>query len=132
MTEQQQPFRYLPGTVFPSDQPTMAVRRDDVYDGAHTYYFTNCLGFNDGKTEYTVGEGQALQFVMKLEDGTIIPGVQSEQLVLALLDRHERLNAKFPSAQYEKMKAGLEMFLEACKERVEERMARGVMGELKK
>jgi len=127
-----QPFRYLDGVVFPSEDKTMAVLQDDTYGGAHKYFITNCLGFNDGKTEYTPGEGQAIQFVMKLEDGTMVPGVQSEQLVLMLLDRHERLNNKFPSDQYEKMKAGLEMFLEAAKERVESRMSRGVMGILQK
>jgi hypothetical protein len=126
------PFRYLEGTVYPSEEKTMAVQTDDQYDGAHKYYITNCMGFNDGKTEYTPGEGQVVQFIMKLEDGTIIPGVQSEQLVLMLLDRHEKLNKRFPSEQYEKMKAGLEMFLEACKERVESRMSRGVMGILQK
>ncbi len=126
------PFRYLDGVVFPSEEPTIAVRTDDEYNGAHTYYITNCLGFNDGKTEYTKGEGQILRFIKKESDGSITPGVQSEQLVLMLLDRHARLNEKFPSEQYAKMKAGLEMFLEASKERVEERMARGVMGKLKK
>ncbi len=125
------PFRDLDGIVFPSEQKTMCVLRDDTYDGAHKYYITNCYGFNDGKTEYMPGEGQQLRFVQKLDDGTIIPGAQSEQLVLILLDRHARLNERFPSEQYEKMKAGLELFLEACKERVEARMNRGVMGELK-
>lgn len=129
---EQQPFRYLDGVVFPSEERTMAVQANDGYDGAHRYYLTNSLGFNNGQAEYTPGEGQVIQFVMKLEDGTIVPGAQSEQIVLMLLDRHEKLNAKFPSEQYAKMKAGLEMFLEACKERVEARMSRGVMGELKK
>jgi hypothetical protein len=127
-----EPFRYLDGVVFPSEQKTMAVLQDDAYEGAHKYYITNCAGFNDGKTEYTEGEGQVIQFIQKTDDGTIIPGVQSEQLVLLLLDRHARLNNRFPSEQYEKMKAGLEMFLEASKERVESRIARGVMGILQK
>jgi len=127
-----QPFRYLEGKVFPSEERTIAVYEDDTYGGAHRYYITNYLGFNDGKTEYTPGEGQAIQFIQKTEDGKMIPGIQSEQLVLLLLDRHERLNNRFPSEQYEKMKAGLEMFLEASKERVEARIARNVMGELKK
>ncbi len=62
----------------------------------------------------------------------MVAGLQSEQLVLVLLDRAVKLNARFPSDHNTKMIAGLEMFLEACKERVEERMTRGVMGELKK
>ena len=125
-------FRYLDGVVFPSEQKTMAVLTDDDYNGAHKYYITNCRGFNDGVTEYTEGEGQVIQFLKKEVDGSIIPGIQSEQLVLLLLDRHARLNDKFPSEQYEKMKAGLEMFLEASKERVESRLSRGVMGILQK
>jgi len=127
-----EPFRYLDGVVFPSEQRTMAVLNDETYGGAHKYYVTNCMGFNEGKTEYTEGEGQVIQFIEKLDDGTIIPGIQSEQLILLLLDRHERLNNRYPSEQYEKMKAGLEMFLEAAKERVESRMSRGVMGILQK
>jgi hypothetical protein len=127
-----EPFRYLDGVVFPSEQKTMAVLNDEIYGGAHKYYVTNCMGFNEGKTEYTEGEGQVIQFIEKLDDGTIIPGIQSEQLILLLLDRHERLNNRYPSEQYEKMKAGLEMFLEAAKERVESRMSRGVMGILQK
>ena len=72
-----------------------------------------------------------LQFVHKNEDGTIIPGLQSEQLALILLDRVKKLNAKFPHPTNEKQVAGLQMFLDACKERVQERIDRGVMGELK-
>lgn len=126
-------FRYLDGVVFPSEERTIAVLDNDTYGGAHRYYITNCLGHSNGKTEYTPGEGQSIQFIHKPTDGSdVIPGLQSEQLVLMLLDRHARLNEKFPSTQYDKMKAGLEMFLEASKERVEERMSRNVMGELKK
>lgn len=72
-----------------------------------------------------------LQFVQKNEDGTVIPGLQSEQLALILLDRVKKLNAKFPHPTNEKQIAGLEMYLDACKERVQERIDRGVMGELK-
>lgn len=127
------PFRYLDGTVFPSEERTIAVLQDDTYGGAHRYYITNSLGFENGKAVYTPGEGQAINFVMKPTDGSpVVPGIQSEQLVLLLLDRHERLNNVYPSEQYEKMKAGLEMFLEASKERVEARIARNVMGKLEK
>lgn len=124
-------FRDLDGTVFPSEERTICVAKDSIYGGAHRYYITDCTGFHDGKTEYVPGQGQTLQFVMKDQDG-VIPGAQSEQLVLVLLDRHARLNERFPSPHYAKMKEGLEMFLEACKARVEERMERGVMGQLTK
>ncbi len=103
--------KLLDQTVFPSEEKTIQVLEDDIYGGAHTYIIKNCLGFNDGK---------------------MIPGLQSEQLVYVLLDRCQKLNARFPSPQNEKMMTGLQMFLDACKERVQDRLDRGVMGELKK
>ena len=121
----------IDAVVYPSDEPTISVVDDATYGGAHCYVIRECLGFNDGKTQY-VETRQVIRFVQKNDDGTMIPGLQSEQLVLALLDRHEKLNARFPSEQNAKMIAGLRMFLEACEERVKNRMERGVMGELKK
>lgn len=121
----------IDATVYPSDEPTISVVDDAVYGGAHCYVIRECLGFADGKTQYTDTE-QVVRFVRKNDDGAVVSGLQSEQLVLALLDRHEKLNARFPSEQNAKMIAGLRMFLEACEERVKERMERGVMGELKK
>lgn len=121
----------IDAVVYPSDEPTISVVDDATYGGAHCYVIRECLGFDDGKTQYVETE-QVIRFVRKNDDGTMIPGLQSEQLVLALLDRHEKLNARFPSEQNAKMIAGLRMFLEACEERVKNRMERGVMGELKK
>lgn len=117
--------------VYPSDEPTISVVDDETYGGAHCYVIRECLGFNGGKTQYVETE-QVIRFVRKNDDGTMIPGLQSEQLVLTLLDRHEKLNTRFPSEQNAKMIAGLRMFLEACEERVKNRMERGVIGELKK
>lgn len=136
----------LEAKVYPSEEKTICtmVPDGDIYGGAHLYYITNCLGFAGGKTQYQFEEtvedgvaglapvGQRIQFVQKNDDGSIIPGLQSEQLVYVLLDRAVKLNARFPSIQNEKMIAGLELFLDACRERVEERINRGVMGELKK
>lgn len=124
-------IKEIDGRVFPSEEKTVRVVDDADYGGAHTYHLQNCLGFNGGKTQYQ-SEGQAIQFIQKNEDGSVIPGLQSEQLVLMLIDRHKKLNRKFPSEQYYKMLQGLNLFLEACQERVEERIKKGVMGELKK
>lgn len=121
----------IDAVVYPSEEPTISVVDDETYGGAHCYVIRECLGFNDSETQYVETE-QVIRFVRKNDDGTMIPGLQSEQLVLALLDRHEKLNARFPSEQNAKMIAGLRMFLEACEERVKNRMERGVMGELKK
>lgn len=125
-------MKVLDETVYPSKYPTVAVVNDhNNYGGAHHYLFENCSGFADGETQYGGGT-QSIQFVHTLEDGTTVGGLQSEQLVIALIDRHKKLNSRFPSAQNEKMVQALESFLDACKERVDERISRGVMGQLKK
>jgi hypothetical protein len=123
----------LNSKVFPSEEETIYVHNDQDYGGAHKYVFRNCLGFSDGKTQYDKNPTfQTIQFVQKNEDGSMIPGLQSEQIVLALIDRQEKLNARFPSSFNTKALFGLQMFLDAQKERVEDRIARGVMGDLKK
>lgn len=117
--------------VFPSEEKTIFVDPSDEYDGAYCYEVRNSTGFTNGKAQY-IEDTQTIQFVQKKEDGTMIPGFQSEQLAYILLDRCVKLNKRFPSDHNAKMIAGLDIFLDACKERVEERVTRGVMGELKK
>lgn len=125
-------MKSLEQAVFPSTIQTVVCHdTDDIYGGAHRYSFTNCLGFSNGETQYEPSS-QMVQFVQKRDDGVVIPGLQSEQLVIALIDRQKKLNARFPSSHSDKAIKGLEMFLEACRERVEERIQRGVMGDLKK
>jgi hypothetical protein len=116
----------LEETVYPSNAQTI------IAFGAHEYDFVNCMGFENGETKYVQGEIQTIRFIKTNDDGTIVHGLQSEQLVIALMDRHKKLNQLFPSPQNEKMLAGLQLFLDACKERVDDRIGRGVMGELKK
>jgi hypothetical protein len=126
------PAMELPGVVFPSEEKTIIVNHsNDIYGGAHLYDAKNCLGFKDGNTIYddTI---QRIQFVHKADDGTITPGLQSEQLVIVLLDRVEKLNKVFPCEENELQIKALNDFLSACKLRVENRIKRGVMGELKK
>lgn len=117
--------------VFPSEQETISVEDDKEYGGAHRYIIQNSLGYNNGEAEYQESYTR-IQFVEKNEDGTMSAGVQSEQLAYILLDRCMKLNQRFPSDHNQKMIIGLTIFLEACKERVEERISRGVMGQLKK
>lgn len=118
--------------VFNSIEPTIETIPTDGYNGAHRYRVKLCNRFNkETQTADYVDKTVTLQFVHKNEDGTIIPGLQSEQLALILLDRVKKLNEKFPHPTNEKQVAGLQMFLDACKERVQERIDRGVMGELK-
>lgn len=130
----------LPGLdpVFPSEKETVfPITFDgDPYNGAHKYKIINCLGFENGQTQYSdpmeSGYSQVIQFVHKADDGTITPGLQSEQLVIALLDRVKKMNERFPCEEHDLQVKALEGFLAACKLRVTNRIARGVMGNLAK
>ena len=124
-------IKQLEYKVFPSEEKTVFVEDNDEYGGAHYYVTQLSTGFNDGVATY-VEDMTSIQFVKKDADGTMIPGVQSEQLAYILLDRCIKLNVKFPSDQNLQMIQGLNMFLNACKSRVQERIDRGVMGQLKK
>lgn len=125
--------KYIPVkdlTVYPSKTETIEVIPDDGFNGAHRYRARMCAGFVNGKTTY-VDATDTIQFVHKHEDGTITPGWQSEQLVLILLDRVKKLNEKFPCEQNAKQVEALEAYLDACKERIDDRINRNVMGDLK-
>lgn len=138
-------MKQLEFKVFPSEEKTIFVEDDPIYGGAHKYKFIPSVGFNNGVAEYVHREREngpvypgdydathEIQFVQKNDDETMIPGAQSEQLAFILLDRAVKLNNRFPSAHNEKMITGLKMFIEACEERVQERLDRGVMGKLAK
>ena len=94
--------------VFPSEEQTIKVKSDEIYNGAHYYEIQDSIGYNNNKTEY-VDSIQSIQFIEKKDDGTTIPGIQSEQLVYVLLDRI-KLNNRFPSEHNEKMISGLNQF----------------------
>jgi hypothetical protein len=119
--------------VFPSEILSIAVAPDPDYGGAHQYQFQNSLGFNSqiGEAEYDHSY-QKIKFVQKNLDGTMSPGIQSEQLLLALIDRHEKLNAKFSSEDGAYAIEHMRNALHFLEKRVRERMKRGVMGDLKK
>jgi hypothetical protein len=125
-------IKELDYTVYPSDVRTITVIDDKIYGGAHNYEVMHCLGFNNGETEYDDTSFTNIDFIEKLDDGTIVSGLQSEQLAYILLDRCIKLNDRFPSVYNEQMITGLRLFLAACHDRVADRMNRGVMGELKK
>lgn len=118
------------GKVFPSDEITVRVVEDDIYGGAHHYEFNDCRGFNNGKIEYTE-HVQHIQFIKKEDGGDIVEGVQSEQLLIALIDRHKKLNTRFPSREGALAITKMEEALHWLEARVKERINRGVMGELK-
>lgn len=128
-------INYIGSTVFPSVQQTIAVAKDDDpdYGGAHRYQFKNSLGFNSEKNEAEYHDSyQEIHFVKKSLNGSMEPGIQSEQLLLALIDRHKKLNAKFPSVDGENAIEHMKRAVMNLGARVRERMNRGVMGDLKK
>lgn len=124
-------LKEIEAAVFPSTENTIEVEDDEIYGGCHSYVIRKCLGFNNGNTDYCNNDVR-IDFIKKEDDGRIISGLQSEQLAYVLLDRCKKLNTRFPSDHNTKQIAGLEMFLQGCRDRVEERIERGVMGELKK
>jgi hypothetical protein len=123
-------MKKLNATVYPSTEETISVIGDDTYGGAHTYSAYNSLGFNNGKVEYT-NEIQRIEFVKKLDNGDILPGLQSEQLLIILIDRHKKLNARFPSREGALAITKMEEALHWLEARVKDRINRDVMGDLK-
>lgn len=126
-------LRYLQA-VFPATEPSVycAIPKEkDRYGGAHTYLFKKCMGYNESlqKVIY-LDDCVEINFVQKLESGETAPGLQSEQLIIALLDRTIKLNEAYPHAYNHEMIAGLQHYLNACKKRINDRLSRGVMGQL--
>lgn len=116
--------------VYPSDLNTIAVSVDADYGGAHQYLIRDSEGHQNGEPKYA-GSEQRIQFVQKNLDGTMVPGLQSEQLLLVLIDRHKKLNAKFPSREGALAITKMEEALHWLEARVKERIEREVMGDLK-
>lgn len=133
--------------VFNSEINSVVAIDDDGYGGCHTYLAQKSVGFQDGKTTYQSellgtqdnisdcmlnGSLLPIEFVKKNEDGTVIAGLQNEELYYICIDRLRKMNAKFPHPKNEEHIFHLKECLRLSKERVEERISRGVMGELKK
>lgn len=116
--------------VFPSTKCSIVATVDDLYGGAHEYTFTECRGFENGQTVYETTT-QKISFVRK-EGDVVTPGLQSEQLIIALIDRHEKLNAVYPHPCNDACIFALKAALAAQEARVKERINRGVMGQLTK
>lgn len=127
-----QDYKTLDYKVFPSELNTIFVQDDPIYGGAHSYKVMGSEGFENGEAIYRSDHMVSINFVEKKNEDITYPGLQSEQLAYILLDRCIKLNNRFPSSHNEKMIKGLHLFLDACQERVQERIDRGVMGQLKK
>jgi len=132
MTKKKKPeVEQLNKTVYPSDVRSIAVATDDEYGGAYKYMFIESLGHENGIPKYA-GSEQSIQFIKKDLDGTVTPGLQDQQVLLALIDRHKKLNGKFPSREGALAITKMEEALHWLQARVTERIERGVMGDLKK
>jgi hypothetical protein len=118
-------------------------------EGCHTYYLLDCLGWDNekGKTAFVIenctdpGNNvvvngdlciQAIRFVQKSTDGSLMPGVTSEQLLNLLEHRHVQMNVAFPSGQNQEFLMHIRAARDLLAERVKDRVNRGVMGDLKK
>ncbi len=125
--DQKQGRVLLDATVFPSEDKTISVREDAR--SCDRYEISEMIGFDKKTNRPVYGESkQVINFVNSRPDGTMNYGLQSEQLVHMLVHRTKRLNEILPSKHSDKMVKGLEMFLEACQERFDERMKEGVAG----
>lgn len=74
-------YKEIESIVFPSEEKTIAVKSNAEYGagGAHDYEIQVCKGSNPNTkiTEY-IQSTQRFKFMQKNEDGSIIPGLQSE------------------------------------------------------
>ena len=125
-------FEKLEGvSVYPSNVETIEFMNDD-FNGAHRYRIKLSKGYNQTKKRVDYSDKKlVIQFIQKNADGSIIPGLQDEQLILVMMDRLKKLDAKYHSDTVTKKMKALQDYLDACKERIDERLGRGVYGELK-
>lgn len=123
-------FIQLDAVVFPGDKKTIKVQQDETYKGAHFYLIQNSVGFVKDQQSFT-DSYTAIKFLQKDESG-VTPGILNEQLYHVLIDRIQKLNSRFPSAENDLQVELLQKCLKACEKRLKERIKRGVMGELKK
>ena len=125
-------FEKLEGvSVYPSNVETIEFMNDD-FNGAHRYRIKLSRGYNQTKKRVDYSDKKlVIQFIQKNADGSVIPGLQDEQLILVMMDRLKKLDAKFHSDTVTKKMKALQDYLDACKERIDERLGRGVYGELK-
>jgi len=83
-----------------------------------------------GHTVYGL-EGMPLTFVKRLPNGTFRPGLQTEQLLLVIEDRHPKLNAEFPAEEHDEFMYHIRAARECLERRFRKRLDRGVAGEHK-
>ena len=121
--------------VYPSKKETVfTIDGGDGYDGAHYYKFIDSYGHVDGEPLYAENlyEFHTLQFVQKTDGEETVGGVQTEQLLICLIDRQTKLDKAFPCPENKLILKHLKAALDAQESKVRDRLNRGVMGKLKK
>lgn len=120
-------IKEIKGFVYPSTLNTIKVV-DDQSGGAYNYILQNSRGYNKGRVEYDDSTTK-INFV-KNEDGSIIPGVQEEQLLLILLDRTKKLNKTNPNKWNDLKIQAFNVALDACKGFMKSKIADEALSDL--
>lgn len=109
---------YVPQVkVFPSDIESIKIfEKEDGSDKGHHYSLLKTTGWDSGTYNY-INEPVLLNFIKKNKKG-LFPGIQSEQLILVVLDRTIKLNKTAPCEENEIMIQACKDFLEAAAQRV--------------
>lgn len=121
--------------VYPSTEASVfALEHGDGYGGAHDYEIITSRGIAGGRLDLT-GDFEGITFLQKRDLGNgnveVRPGLQSEQLLIVLIDRHKKLDAVFPCKENKQLIGHLEAALGCIEARVRDRLERGVAGQLK-
>lgn len=115
--------QFIPvAAIFPSQLISVFSEYDNEYFGAHRYRFLNSTGIGSNELPVYIPSFQELQFVKKLDNGIVIPGVTSEQIVKALIDRHQKLNNRLRSKETETVIYHLEKAIEALERDVVDKL----------
>jgi hypothetical protein len=128
-----QPIKLVDASVFPSPEKTIScIVTDGKFQGAHDYLIRP-MGSFDPATNTTLYEDEGIPFlfVKKLDDGTFRPGIQTEQLLHMILDRHPKLNEVFAADTHDEFMGHIQGALNCLERRFRERIDRGVAGEHK-
>ena len=101
--------------------------------GAHEYSFNSMYKNTEtGKMEFNDILQQDVRFVEAGDNGSVIPGITDEQLLICMIDRQNRLNSRFPSREGSIVVTKLEEALMWKEARSRERDSRNVLGKLEK
>lgn len=84
------------------------------------------MKINDPAHEYTLGCGQTVKFIKRVDGKLIHNGTTNEELLQVLIDRTKGLNDKFPCHENDMAIIHMEIALEHFLDRTTKRIAQGV------